>query len=284
MAIMIPFFKMNGLGNEIIVADMRQAKTDITPRAAIALAKKRDTSFDQIMAVHMPTKTGSDYHIDIWNADGSKAQACGNGTRCVVEWLFKQNLGDHFELDTAAGIVKAKRHKDGLVSVDMGIPHLDWQDIPVAHQIADTNHADIGCGPLYDASLVSMGNPHAIFFVGDNIKQIALENYGPQLEHDPFFPERCNISIAHVTAPDALTLRTWERGAGLTRACGTAACAATVAAHRRNLTERRVTVTLPGGKLEISWEKDNHIIMTGPTEFEFSGHFDPLLGEYRRNE
>lgn len=283
MAVMIPFFKMNGLGNEIIVADMREAKTDITPRAAIALAKKHDTSFDQIMAVHMPTKAGSDYYIDIWNADGSKAQACGNGTRCVVEWLFKQNLGDHFKLDTAAGIVKAERHEDGLVSVDMGIPHLDWQDIPVAYQIADTNHTDIGCGPLHDASLVSMGNPHAIFFVGDDIKQIALETYGPKLEHDPFFPERCNISIAHVTSPDALTLRTWERGAGLTRACGTAACAATVAANRRNLAERNITVTLPGGKLKISWKKDNHIIMTGPTEFEFSGHFDPLSGEHQRN-
>ena len=279
---MIPFEKMNGLGNEIIVADMREAKTDITPKAAIALAKKSDTAFDQIMAVHKPTKSGSDYHIVIWNSDGSKAQACGNGTRCVVEWLYKQNLGDNFKLDTVAGIVKAKRRENGLVSVDMGIPHLEWQEIPVSHTIADTNHADIGRGPLQDASLVSMGNPHAIFFVGDDIEKIALDKYGPELEHDPFFPERCNISIAHVTSPTSLTLRTWERGAGLTRACGTASCAATVAASRRSLTKRRVTVTLPGGKLDILWDKDNHIIMTGPTEFEFSGKFDPVSGEHQR--
>ncbi|WP_295880097.1 diaminopimelate epimerase [uncultured Bartonella sp.] len=279
---MIPFEKMNGLGNEIIVADMREAKTDITPKAAIALAKKSDTAFDQIMAVHKPIKSGSDYHIVIWNSDGSKAQACGNGTRCVVEWLYKQNLGDNFKLDTVAGIVKAKRRENGLVSVDMGIPHLEWQKIPVSHAIADTNHADIGRGPLRDASLVSMGNPHAIFFVGDDIEKIALDKYGPELEHDPFFPERCNISIAHVTSPTSLTLRTWERGAGLTRACGTASCAATVAASRRSLTKRHVTVTLPGGKLDILWDKDNHIIMTGPTEFEFSGKFDPVSGEHQR--
>lgn len=279
---MIPFEKMNGLGNEIIVADMRETKTDITPKAAIALAKKSDTAFDQIMAVHKPIKSGSDYHIVIWNSDGSKAQACGNGTRCVVEWLYKQNLGDNFKLDTVAGIVKAKRRKNGLVSVDMGIPHLEWQEIPVSHVIADTNHADIGRGPLQDASLVSMGNPHAIFFVGDDIENIALDKYGPELEHDPFFPERCNISIAHVTSPTSLTLRTWERGAGLTRACGTASCAATVAASRRSLTKRHVTVTLPGGKLDILWNKDNHIIMTGPTEFEFSGKFDPVSGEHQR--
>ncbi|MBI0170249.1 MULTISPECIES: diaminopimelate epimerase [Bartonella] len=281
---MIPFEKMNGLGNEIIVADMRETKTDITPKAAIALSKKRDTAFDQIMAVHKPIKSGSDYHIVIWNSDGSKAQACGNGTRCVVEWLYKQNLGDNFKLDTVAGIVRAKRRENGLVSVDMGIPHLEWQEIPVSHPIADTNHADIdiGRGLLHDASLVSMGNPHAIFFVGDDIEKIALDKYGPELEHDPFFPERCNISIAHVTSPTSLTLRTWERGAGLTRACGTASCAATVAASRRGLTKRHVTVTLPGGKLDILWDKDNHIIMTGPTEFEFSGKFDPVSGEYQR--
>lgn len=279
---MIPFEKMNGLGNEIIVADMRETKTDITPKAAIALSKKRDTAFDQIMAVHKPIKSGSDYHIVIWNSDGSKAQACGNGTRCVVEWLYKQNLGDNFKLDTVARIVRAKRRENGLVSVDMGIPHLEWQEIPVSHPIADTNHADIGRGLLHDASLVSMGNPHAIFFVGDDIEKIALDKYGPELEHDPFFPERCNISIAHVTSPTSLTLRTWERGAGLTRACGTASCAATVAASRRGLTKRHVTVTLPGGKLDILWAKDNHIIMTGPTEFEFSGKFDPVSGEYQR--
>lgn len=283
MAKMIPFEKMNGLGNEIIVADMREAKTNITPQAAVALAKNSDTAFDQIMAVHKPISANSDYHIEIWNADGSMAQACGNGTRCVVEWLFKQCLGNHFKLDTAAGIVDATRQDNGLVSVNMGIPRLKWQEIPLTHAVADTNHVNIGCGCLSDASLVSMGNPHAIFFVGNDIQQIPLDEYGAKLEHHPIFPERCNISIAHVTSPETLILRTWERGAGLTRACGTAACAATVAANRRGLTKRSLRISLPGGKLDITWGKDNHIIMTGPTAFEFSGQFNPLTGEYQRN-
>lgn len=279
---MVPFYKMNGLGNEIIVADMRNAEKNITPQAAIALAKETETAFDQIMAVHNTQKAGTGYHIEIWNADGSMAQACGNGTRCVVEWLYKQNLGNHFKLDTAAGIVEATRLDNGLVSVDMGKPHLVWNEIPVATAIPDTNHADISCGPLTDASLVSMGNPHAIYFVNEDVNQVALDQYGPKLEHNPFFPERCNISIAHVTSDETLLLRTWERGAGLTRACGTAACAATVAAHRRNLTKRHVTVTLPGGNLQIEWRDDDHIIMTGPTEFEFAGWFDSLTGNYQR--
>lgn len=280
---MVAFNKMNGLGNEIIVADMRGAKQNITPQAAITLAKNTDTAFDQIMAVHNALAPDADYHIEIWNADGSKAQACGNGTRCVVEWLFEQNLGNHFKLDTASGIIEAKRLDNGLVSVDMGVPRLAWNEIPISVAIPDTNHADISNGPLHDASLISMGNPHAIYFVGKDINDIALEKYGSELEHNPFFPERCNISIAHVTSRKTLVLRTWERGAGLTRACGTAACAATVAACRRGLTERTLTVELPGGKLQIEWRNDNHIIMTGATEFEFSGSFDPLTGDYQRD-
>lgn len=279
---MIPFSKMNGLGNEIIVADMRAAGSNITPQAAIALASQAETTFDQIMAIHPAKKADTDFYIEIWNADGSMAQACGNGTRCVVEWLYQRQLGSHFTFDTAGGIVTAERLENGLVSVDMGKPHLRWNEIPVSYEIPDTNHADIGSGPLGDASLVSMGNPHAIYFVGDDIQAIALDIYGPKLENDPIFPQRCNISIAHVTSSKSLTLRTWERGAGLTRACGTAACASAVAAHRRGKTERAITVTVPGGNLEILLRHDDHVIMTGATEFEFDGFLEPTSGDYQR--
>lgn len=284
MNIMIPFIKMNGLGNKIIVADMRQADENITPNAAIALAKDTQTAFDQIMAVHMPKNAQTNFLIEIWNADGSMAQACGNGTRCVVEWLYSQNLGNRFIFETKGGIVHAERLESGLVSVDMGVPRLEWKDIPVSREIANTNHVEIGTGALSDASLVSMGNPHAIFFVGSDIQEIALERYGPILEHDALFPERCNISIAEVTSLTSLTLRTWERGAGLTRACGTAACASVVSACLRNLTARHITVTVPGGDLDIEWQDNDHIIMTGPTEFEFYGHFNPLSGHYQRDD
>lgn len=281
---MIPFSKMNGLGNKIIVADMRQAAVNITSAAAIALAGNIDTAFDQIMAVHKATLFDTDYKIEIWNADGSMAQACGNGTRCVVEWLYAQKLGNHFIFDTKGGVIEAQRQQTGLISVDMGIPRLNWQNIPVSREIADTNHVAFDVGPLKDACLVSMGNPHAIFFVGSDIQSLPLDTYGRILEHDPLFPERCNISIAEVTSSKSLTLRTWERGAGLTLACGTAACASLVAANRRGLTARHATITVPGGDLNILWRDDDHIIMTGPTEFEFNGQFDPLSGTYIRDQ
>lgn len=274
--------KMNGLGNKIIVADMRARHDHIQPAAAIALAGGKDTAFDQIMAVYDTTNSDYDNYIEIWNSDGSKAQACGNGTRCVVEWLFSQTGKTTFVFETDGGIVQAVRLHDGLVAVDMGVPRLDASDIPTSRPLADTNHVDLSCGPLKDANLVSMGNPHAIFFVDEDVWGYALEDYGPKLEHDALFPERANISIAHITSSTSLDLRTWERGAGLTLACGTGACASVVAACRRGLTGNSVTVTLPGGTLEIEWRKDGHIIMTGSTEYEFSGHFDPENGSFER--
>ncbi|ABM45151.1 diaminopimelate epimerase [Bartonella bacilliformis Peru38] len=277
-----PFSKMNGLGNKIIVADLRKAIHNITPQAIQALASNPQTHFDQIMAIHPPTQD-ADFRIEIWNADGSMAKACGNGTRCVIEWLANHNLGNNFRLETSTGIVEGKRQTDGLISVDMGRPYLNAKDMPVSREIIDTNHVDITAGPLQDACLVSVGNLHAIFFIESNIQNIPLEKYGPKLEHDPLFPERCNISIAQITSKKSLTLRTWERGAGLTQACGSAACASAVAAYRRGLTERHIDVNLPKGILSILYRDDEHIIMTGPTEHEFSGLFNPLTGTYKKD-
>ncbi len=278
---------MNGLGNKIIVADMRENTYALTPQAIFALATDPQTQFDQIMAIHPPLHDKADFRLEIWNADGSMANACGNGTRCVIAWLTDNNLcnnlGEVFRLETPAGIIEGKRKTDSLISVNMGCPNFNAKDMPVSHEIVDTNHVEITAGPLKDACLISVGNLHAIFFVESNIQHIPLEKYGPKLEHDPLFPERCNISIACVTSKKSLNLRTWERGAGLTQACGSAACASAVAAYRRGLTERHVDVNLPGGILNIFYREDNHIIMTGPAQYEFSGFLNPLTGSYKKD-
>jgi diaminopimelate epimerase len=187
-----------------------------------------------------------------------------------------------------AGILNAEEHEDGLISVDMGRPRFGWQDIPLAEEFHDTRMIELQVGPidapvLHSPSVASMGNPHAIFWVEDDVWSYALDRFGPLLENHPMFPERANITIAQVTAPDAMTIRTWERGAGLTRACGSAACAAAVSGARTRRTGRTVTVTVPGGPLAIDWREDDHVIMTGPAEWEFSGMFDPATGQWTRD-
>ncbi|WP_208437137.1 diaminopimelate epimerase [Bartonella taylorii] len=279
----IPFSKMNGLGNQIIVADMRESTHALTQQAILTLSADPQTHFDQIMAIHKTTKNEADFRIEIWNADGSIAKACGNGTRCVIAWLTDHNFGENFRLETPAGIIEGKRQTNNLISVDMGCPNFNAKEMPVSREIIDTNHVEITAGPLKDACLVSVGNLHAIFFVENDIQHFPLEKYGPKLEHDPLFPERCNISIAYVVSQKSLNLRTWERGAGLTQACGSAACASAVAAYRRGLTERHIDVNLPGGALNIFYREDNHIIMTGPTNYEFSGFLNPLTGSYKKD-
>jgi diaminopimelate epimerase len=284
-----PFAKMNGLGNEIIVADMRGRADRVTPAAAVALNADPATCFDQIMAIHDPKTPGTDYYIDIINSDGSRAQACGNGTRCVVQALAAETGRAAFTFETLAGIVGAEEHADGSISVDMGRPRFGWQEIPLAEEFRDTRMIELQIGPidapvLHSPSAVSMGNPHAIFWVDGDVWSYDLAKFGPLLENHPIFPERANISIARVTAPDAMTIRTWERGAGLTRACGTAACAAAVSAARTRRTGRTVTVTVPGGPLHIEWRDDDHVIMTGPAEWEFSGTFDPAGGAGARED
>ena len=282
------FAKMNGLGNEIIVADMRGRADRVTPVAAIALNADPATKFDQIMAIHDPKTPGTFNYIEIVNSDGSLAQACGNGMRCVVQALSSETGIKAFTFETIAGILTAEEHADGLISVDMGKPRFDWREIPLAEEFRDTRMIELQIGPiddpvLHSPSVVSMDNPHAIFWVDRDVWSYELDRFGPMLENHPIFPERANISIAQVRGRDALSLRTWERGAGLTKACGSAACAAAVSAARTNRTNRNVSVTVPGGLLSIEWRPDDHVIMTGPAEWEFSGMFDPATGSWTRD-
>ncbi len=288
MATPAVFAKMNGLGNEIIVADMRGRADRVTPEAAIRLAGDRDTAFDQIMAIHDPRTPGTDNYIAIINCDGTEAQACGNGTRCVALALAAETGRRRFTFETRAGILTAEERADGLVTVDMGKPRFDWRDIPLAEEFHDTSRIELQVGPidapvLHSPSVASMGNPHAIFWVDRDVWSYELDKFGPLLENHPIFPERANISIARVTSPETLILRTWERGAGLTRACGSAACAAAVSAVRTGRTGRKVTVQVPGGPLVIEWRADDHVMMTGPAEWEFSGAFDPATGAWSRD-
>jgi diaminopimelate epimerase len=290
MAMDAQFAKMNGLGNKILVVDMRGRKDTITPAAAVALAANPETAFDQIMAIYDPRTEGTDAWIDILNCDGSFAQACGNGTRCVVQALAAETGRKAFTFQTIAGILNAEEHADGLISVDMGRPEFAWDRIPLAEEFHDTSRIELQIGPidnpvLHSPSVASMGNPHAIFWVDRDVWDYELDRFGPLLENHPIFPERANISIARVTSDHSLDLRTWERGAGLTLACGSAACAAGVSAARTGRTGRDVTITMPsGGQLRIVWRDDDHVVMTGPAEWEWSGLLDPATGDYRRDD
>ena len=289
MASAAAFAKMNGLGNDIIVADMRGRADRVSPAAAVALNADPATRFDQIMAIHDPRTAGTINYVEILNSDGTFAQACGNGMRCVVQALAAETGQKLFTFETVAGILNAEEHADGLISVDMGVPRFGWQDIPLAEEFRDTRMIELQVGPidapiLHSPSVASIGNPHAIFWVDNDVWSYELDRVGPLLENHPIFPERANISIAQVTARDAVTIRTWERGAGLTRACGSAACAVAVSAARTNRTDRTVTVTVPGGPLRIEWRDDDHVLMTGPAEWEFSGTFDPQTGAWAREE
>jgi len=284
-----PFLKMNGLGNEIIVADMRGRKDRVSPAAAIAINADPATKFDQIMAIHDARTPGTINYIEILNSDGSLAEACGNGMRCVVQALAEETGQKSFVFETIAGILTGEEHADGSITVDMGKPRMGWQDIPLAEEFYDTTGIELQIGPidapvLHTPSAVSMGNPHVTFWVEDDVWGYALDRFGPLLESHPLFPERCNISIAQVVSPDHLIVRTWERGAGLTRACGTAACAALVNGARTKRTGRKATVTLPGGDLVIEWLANDHVMLTGPAEFEFSGTLDPATGAWARED
>ena len=274
----IPYVKMNGLGNEIVVVDLRNSPKEFTAEEAAAIAANRRSRFDQMMVLHAPKSNATDAYVRIYNADGSEVGACGNGTRCVG-WLLAQGGGrTGFRIETLAGLLDVQFKDAAAITVDMGEPRFGWQDIPLAEEFRDTRGIELQIGPiddpvLHSPSAVNVGNPHAIFWVED-VDAYDLARFGPMLENHPIFPERANISLAHVTARDAITLRTWERGAGLTLACGTAACAAAVSAARKKLTDRKVTVTLPGGPLLIEWTPANRILMTGPEEFEYEGALD----------
>lgn len=285
----IPFARMNGIGNAILVADLRGRADRVTPDAARALASDPATAFDQIMAIHDARTAGTDNYIQIINSDGSFAQACGNGTRCVVAALAAETGKRSFTFETAAGILNARENDDGSISVDLGTPRFGWQDIPLAEEFRDTRMIELQIGPidspvLHSPSVASMGNPHAIFWVDEDVWSYDLDRFGPLLENHPIFPERANITIAQVTSRGSMNIRTWERGAGLTLACGSAACAAAICGARTNRTDRIVEITAPsGGILSIEWRDDDHVIMTGPAEWEFSGTLDPETGAWQRD-
>src|SRR6516165_4371783 len=278
-----PFVKMNGLGNEIVVVDMRGQTGAIGAAEARAAAQPNGAPYDQLMTLHAPRTPGTDGYVRIYNNDGSEAGACGNGMRCIAELLFKETGKSALTLETTAGLLSCWKGDRPLVStVDMGKPRFAWNEIPLAEKFEDTRAIELQIGPidkpaLHSPSVVSMGNPHAIFWV-DDVNGYDLARLGPLLENHPIFPERANITLAQIVARDLIEIRTWERGAGLTKACGSAACAAAVAAARLRRTGRKMKVSLPGGELTIEWrEKDDHVLMTGPVEFEFKGRFDPAL-------
>ena len=267
------FLKMNGLGNDFVVVEARSAP--FTPTAAEVRAIADRTSgigCDQLIVIE--PGEGVDARVRFWNSDGAEISACGNGTRCVG-WLLMQSSGkDHAVMESRAGLLAATRAGERLVIVDMGRPRLDWREIPLARE-QDTRALDV---VLYEhpalataPACVSMGNPHVVFFTPD-IDAVPVATAGPLIEHHPLFPEQANVGFAQVIDPGRIRLRVWERGAGLTKACGTGACAALVAAARRGLTERSAVLTLDGGDLLIEWRPANdHVTMTGPAAVDFAG-------------
>jgi diaminopimelate epimerase len=275
MADAIQFHKMNGLGNEIVVVDLRDRCRVFSPAEVRAIAAAQHSGFDQMMVLQAPRTPGCEAYVRIYNRDGSEVEACGNGMRCVGFLAARQTGRRAFAYETKAGVREVDVEGVDRISVDMGTPKFGWAEIPLAGPVDDTLQMALQLGPsdaqqLHAPSVVNVGNPHAVFWVAD-VGACDLGRVGPMLENHPIFPERANISLAHVTSPTAITLRTWERGAGLTRACGSAACAAAVCAARKGLTERRVTITVPGGVLEITWRADDHILMTGPVAIERVG-------------
>ena len=268
------FIKMHGLGNDFVVVDARETPFALGEAEARALADRREgVGCDQIVILEPARRDEAAVSLRFLNSDGGEVGACGNGTRCAASLLLAANNAEEIALETRAGLLRARAGEDGLVSVDMGEARFDWRDIPLAREM-DTLHLDLALDGLADPVATSMGNPHATFFVPD-IAEVPIFALGPKLEHDPLFPERANIGVAQVTGPDTLRLRVWERGAGLTRACGSGACAAAVAAARCGLTGRRVRVVVDGGALDIAWRADGHVLMAGPVAISFVGEVDP---------
>ncbi len=266
----VAFFKMHGLGNDFVVFDGRRERIALDRARVRAIADRRTgVGCDQVLALEPARGAGADAFLRIWNRDGGEVAACGNGTRCAARLLLDESGRDRVVLETAAGPLVARAGGNGAVRVDMGAARLDWRAIPLARAM-DTLHVGVAAGPLSDAVAVNVGNPHAVFFVED-ADAVPLEEAGPALETDPLFPDRANIGVAARVGRDRLRLRVWERGAGVTRACGTGACAAAVAAARRGLTGRAVAVALDGGTLDVRWRDDGHVEMTGAATLAFTG-------------
>jgi diaminopimelate epimerase len=269
----VPFLKMHGLGNDFVVLDGRRDTIAVGRKGVRALADRHTgIGFDQLIVLEPPRHPPAQLLMRIRNPDGGEAEACGNATRCVA-WLLHRETGDRRAyIETVAGLLEAEIMPDGQVTVDMGPAHTEWREIPLA-RAEDTDCVDLTLGPLSMPVCTNIGNPHATFFV-DDAEVVELAALGPILENHALFPQRANIGVAAIRDRDHLRLRVWERGAGITRACGSAACAAVVAAHRRGLCERHAAVDLDGGSLDIQWRADGRVVMTGPAALSFEGMFD----------
>jgi diaminopimelate epimerase len=272
----VPFFKMHGLGNDFVVLDFRRSAISLGAGAARRLADRRTgIGCDQVILLEPARNPAAQVLMRIRNADGSEAEACGNATRCIADLLHRETREHQVRIETIGGLLKAEAQADGSFAVDMGPARTAWHEIPLSRPM-DTDRVELTLGSLTEAVCTNIGNPHATFFV-DDVDTIDLEALGPTLEHHPLFLERANIGVAEIGDRRSIRLRVWERGAGITPACGTGACAALVAAHRRGLTERRAGVELDGGSLDIAWREDGHVIMTGPATLSFEGSFDADL-------
>jgi diaminopimelate epimerase len=272
----IPFLKMHGLGNDFVVLDGRRAAVTVDAAAVRALADRRTgIGCDQVILLEPPRDPTAQLFMRIHNPDGGEAEACGNATRCIADLLRRETGDRRVQIETVAGLLEAEALSDGRVAVDMGPARTGWREIPLARDM-DTERVDLSLGPLSAPVCTNIGNPHATFFV-DDVEAIDLAALGPVLEHHPLFPQRANIGVAAVRDRGNIRLRVWERGAGITRACGSGACAALVAAHRRGLAAKQAGVVLDGGSLDIAWREDGHVVMTGPVALSFEGAFDPSL-------
>jgi diaminopimelate epimerase len=276
--------RMNGAGNIVLVLDIRRSSVRPTPEDARAIKRAPGLEYDQMMVLRDPRTAGTAADVLIYNNDGTLAGACGNGTRCVADRLCRELGVRAVNIETEAGIIACERLGLWTYRVDMGAPRFSWEAIPLEHAVADTRRVDLwpgGEGPaeLVPASVVNMGNPHAVFFVPD-LTRIDAARLGAKIEVHPLFPEKANVTFAEIIARDDVLARVWERGVGLTLACGSAACATLIAASRLGLMERKGTVRLPGGELVIEWRvSDDHVLMTGPVEFEGEFILDDALFE-----
>lgn len=274
---MIPFTKMHGLGNDCVIIDARDEPIVLSEDQVRRIADRRHgVGCDQLVLLEPPTNGDADVFLRFYNSDGSESGACGNATRCIAARLMQARQANTITLQSAAGLLPAHVDARGLVAVDMGAAQLDWRNIPLSRDV-DTLALDLTAGPYDGPAAVGMGNPHCVFFV-DDAEAVDLAVLGPRVEHDPLFPERTNVEFVAVLDRTRIRMRVWERGAGITQACGSGACAVAVAAARRRLTERRVEVILDGGSLFIEWRDDNHVVMSGPVAFVYTGILDDAMG------
>lgn len=269
------FRKMNGLGNDFVVLDARQNSIAISESQARAIAdRKSGIGCDQLIV--MENSKFADVRMRIWNAEGGEVPSCGNASRCIADLIFDEKHTGQATIETLGGLLVATKAGEKLVTIDQGVPKFGWAEIPLSEPFADTRHIELQVGPidaplLHSPSVVNVGNPHCIFWVND-LDVVDFSRVGPMLENHPMFPERANISLAKVVARDHVILKVWERGAGLTQACGTAACATMAAGHRIKIIDAKCKISLPGGDLFMAVNEANgHVLMTGPAAYDFEG-------------